>query len=272
MVEEMRRMASFGTRLRELAPRLSSRLALKAGSRGKFRWNQFNWGQFVVLAAFCVCAGGLFAFASIMDEMMEGDTGTFDSALLLALRNPADSADPIGPPWLEIMFRDFTSLGSHAVLGLIGVIALGYLLMQRKLLSAAMLVVSFAGGMILSGVLKLGIARPRPDLVAHLVDVQTASFPSGHAMLSAVCYLTLGALLAGVAEQRRSKAYILGTAVALTAVVGFSRIYLGVHWPTDVLAGWCLGAAWAMACWLAVRGILLWQNRRRGGVVAPPLG
>jgi undecaprenyl-diphosphatase len=248
-------MVSFGSRLRAAPSRV----------RLKFRWRDFSWGQFVVLSAVCVCAGGLFAFAHIMDEMMEGDTGAFDQALLLALRNPADHADPIGPHWLEIMFRDFTSLGSHAVLTLIGVVALVYLLMQRKMLSAAMLVVSFAGGMVLNSVLKLGFARPRPDLVAHLVEVQTASFPSGHAMLSAVCYLTLGALLAGVAQERRSKAYILGTAVALTAVVGASRVYLGVHWPTDVLAGWCVGAAWAMACWLGVRGILLWQNRRMAG-------
>jgi undecaprenyl-diphosphatase len=94
------------------------------------------------------------------------------------------------------------------------------------------------------------------------VEVHTASFPSGHAMLSAVCYLTLGALLAGVVPARRYKAYILGTAIFLTLLVGGSRIYLGVHWPTDVLAGWCLGAAWAMACWLGVRGILLWRQRR----------
>jgi len=250
-------MAPLGARLRGLAGI-------------KFRWSEFGWGQFVVLAAMFVCAGGLFTFASIMDEMMEGDTHAFDNAVLLALRNPADSADPIGPVWLEIMMRDFTSLGSHAVLGLIGAVAFAYLLMMGKRLSAAMLVVSFAGGMVLNGLLKLGFARPRPDLVAHLVEVHTASFPSGHAMLSAVCYLTLGALLAGVAQQRRFKAYILGVAVGLTVLVGFSRVYLGVHWPTDVLGGWCLGAAWAMACWLGVRGIVLRQNRR--GATQPPSG
>jgi undecaprenyl-diphosphatase len=246
---EMGVMAPFGARLRGLAGM-------------KFQWKDFGWGQFVVLAAVFICAGGLFTFARIMDEMMEGDTHAFDEAILLALRNPADNADPIGPIWLEIMMRDFTSLGSHAVLGLIGAVTFCYLLMLGKRLSAAMLVVSFAGGMALNGLLKLSFARPRPDLVAHLVEVHTASFPSGHAMLSAVCYLTLGALLAGVAHQRRFKAYILGVAVGLTVLVGFSRIYLGVHWPTDVLGGWCLGAAWAMACWLGVRGIVLRQNRR----------
>ena len=245
-------MTSFGARLRALAP------------RGHRHWREFSWAQFVSLAAVCVLAGGLFAFARIMDEVVEGETHGFDQAILLALRNPADRADPIGPLWLEIMMRDYTSLGSHAVLGLMGVLAFGYLLLVGKRLSAGMLAFSFAGGMALNSLLKYGVARPRPDLVAHLVEVHTASFPSGHAMLSAVCYLTLGALLAGVVPARRYKAYILGTAIFLTLLVGGSRIYLGVHWPTDVLAGWCLGAAWAMACWLGVRGILLWTQRRGG--------
>jgi len=246
-------MTSFGARLRALAP------------RGHRHWREFSWAQFVSLAAVCVLAGGLFAFARIMDEVVEGETHGFDQAILLALRNPADRADPIGPLWLEIMMRDYTSLGSHAVLGLMGVLAFGYLLLVGKRLSAGMLAFSFAGGMALNSLLKFGFARPRPDLVAHLVEVHTASFPSGHAMLSAVCYLTLGALLAGVVPARRYKAYILGTAIFLTLLVGGSRIYLGVHWPTDVLAGWCLGAAWAMACWLGVRGILLWMQRRGRG-------
>lgn len=224
---------------------------------------RFSWGQFATLAALLVCAGGMLAFAAIMDEALEGGTHAFDETLLRALRNPADLSDPLGPFWLEIMMRDYTSLGSHAVLLLIGAVALGYIVMLRKWLSATLLTVSFGGGMALNSLLKLGFDRPRPDLVAHLVEVHTASFPSGHAMLSATCYLTLGTLLAGVTQHRRLKAYILGIAIGLTLLVGSSRVYLGVHWPTDVLAGWCLGAAWAMGCWLVLRGWLAWHQRRR---------
>jgi undecaprenyl-diphosphatase len=112
--------------------------------------------------------------------------------------------------------------------------------------------------MLLSTLLKLGFERPRPDLVPHAVVVYTASFPSGHAMLSAVTWLTLGALLMRVEPRRRVKAYVLALAVLTTLLVGASRIYLGVHWPTDVLAGWCIGAAWALMCWLAA----LWLQRR----------
>lgn len=223
---------------------------------------RFGWGQFVTLAALLVCAGGLWAFAVLMGNMAEGETRAFDEAVLLALRNPADTADPVGPYWLEIMMRDFTALGSHAVLMLIGLAALGYILMLRKWLSALLLVASFGGGMALNGLLKQGFDRPRPDLVAHLVEVHTASFPSGHAMLSAACYLSLGTLLAGVTRPRRLKAYILGIAIVLVLLVGCSRVYLGVHWPTDVLAGWALGAAWAMGCWLALR---IWVATRGQG-------
>jgi undecaprenyl-diphosphatase len=102
---------------------------------------------------------------------------------------------------------------------------------------------------VLSSILKLGTDRPRPDLVAHLVEVHTASFPSGHAMLSAVVYLTLGGLLSRVERPWRIKIHLLSVAVILTLLIGVSRVYLGVHWPTDVLAGWCAGATWAMLCW-----------------------
>lgn len=225
--------------------------------------HRFSWGQFVTLAALSVCAGGLWAFAVLVDETMEGETHAFDQAVLLALRQPGDTAEPIGPLWLKIMMRDFTSLGSYAVLLLLGLLALGYIMMLRKWLSALLLVASFGGSMVLNNLLKHGFDRPRPELVAHLADVYTASFPSGHAMLSATCYLTLGTLLAGVAQHRSLKAYILGCAIAIVVVIGISRVYLGVHWPTDVLAGWALGAAWAMACWLLLRAWLGYRAPRQ---------
>lgn len=234
------------------------------------RLRGFSWAQFVMLAALLGCAGSLLGFAALVDQTFEGDTHAFDEAVLLALRNPADAADPIGPFWLEIMMRDFTSLGSHAVLLLIGLLALGYILLLRKPLSALLLALSFGGAMALNGLLKQGFDRPRPELVSHLVEVHTASFPSGHAMLSAACYLTLGTLLAGVTPRRRLKLYIMGAAMLLTLLVGGSRVYLGVHWPTDVLAGWCLGAAWAMGCWMALRLWLSLRARRAAGAEPPP--
>jgi undecaprenyl-diphosphatase len=112
--------------------------------------------------------------------------------------------------------------------------------------------------MLLSALLKDAFGRARPDLVPHGVEVHTLSFPSGHAMLAAATYLTLGALLARVQPHPRVKTYVLTVAAVLTVLIGVSRVHLGVHWPSDVLAGWCVGAAWALLCWMAA----VWLQRR----------
>lgn len=193
-------------------------------------------------------AGGVLLFAELL-EAVKGEPRALDRGVLLLLRNPLDASDPIGPDWLEVIFRDITALGGATVLGLMTIAVTGFLLMEKKRGAALFVLAAVAGGTVLSAILKLAIARSRPDIVPHLVDVHTASFPSGHAMLSAVVYLTLGGLLSRVERPRRVKIYVLSVAVILTLLIGVSRVYLGVHWPTDVLAGWCAGAAWATLCW-----------------------
>jgi undecaprenyl-diphosphatase len=166
--------------------------------------------------------------------------------------------------WLEGAMRDITSLGSVSVLGLITVTVTVYLLLTRRRGTALLIFVAVAGGQALSSLLKAGIDRPRPELVSHLADVASLSFPSGHAMLSAVTYLTLGSMAARFLPGRTTKIYVLALAVLTTVLVGISRIYLGVHWPSDVLAGWCAGFAWAMLCWLAARALQRWRGRIDG--------
>ena len=203
-----------------------------------------------VVATIFIIAASSFLFLKLVSEVREGETHAVDEAILLALRDPADPSNPIGPPWVEVMFRDFTSLGSPSVLSLVTVAAVGYLWLERERATALFVVLAIAGGAALEILLKLGFARPRPELVSHLVDVNSFSFPSGHATMATITYLTLGVLLARVQERRRMKLYVLAVGTFLALLVGITRIYLGVHWPTDVLAGWCLGAAWALACWL----------------------
>lgn len=203
-----------------------------------------------MIAALLVCVGALLGFAELAGEVIEGETHAFDEAVLLALREPADTADPIGPRWVEAAFRDLTALGGTTVLTVVTLVTFGYLLLARKAATALLVFVAVGGGTVLSSLLKSAYQRPRPDVVAHLVEVSSQSFPSGHAMLSAVTWLTLGTLLATVQPTRRLKAYVLGVGIAIAFLVGVSRLYLGVHWPTDVLAGWCIGTAWALACWL----------------------
>ncbi len=219
-----------------------------------FRWPLFripirSMVEARTLIALFITVAAMLLFAEFVDRVVEGDTRAFDESVLLALREPNNLSNPIGPAWLQIMFRDITPLGGYAVVMLISLAVIGYLLMDGKRAAALWVLVSVGGGAVLSNLLKLAIERPRPDLVARLVEVNTTSFPSGHATLAAVTYLTLGALLSRVEARRRAKIYVLTVAVGLTFLIGVSRIYLGVHWPTDVLAGWCVGAAWAMLCW-----------------------
>ena len=154
--------------------------------------------------------------------------------------------------------RDITALGSTVVLALMVLVVVGFLAMTRRAYAALTVLLSVAGGVLVSQGLKLAFARPRPDLVPHGTEIYTASFPSGHAMMAAVVYLTLGALLARTQPSRSVKVYILVVAVVLAVLVGVSRVYLGVHWPTDVLAGWVLGGVWAFGCWL----VMLWLQAR----------
>jgi undecaprenyl-diphosphatase len=213
----------------------------------------------LTLLGVILAAGILFAFARLANAVRRGSTEDFDEWLIIALRTPGDLADPIGPTWFEEMMRDFTALGSTGVLAVVVLAIAGFLAMIRKTHAALFVLVSVASGVLISQTMKWAYARPRPDLVPHGAEVFTASFPSGHSMMAAVVYLTLGALLARTLTDRAVKTYVLFFAVLLTVLVGVSRVYLGVHWPTDVLAGWALGGVWALICllimqWLQTRG------------------
>jgi undecaprenyl-diphosphatase len=205
------------------------------------------------------------AFAGIYDEVREGETLDFDHRILLLFRDPGAPERPWGPPQVESAVRDVTALGGTPLTVLITLAVAGYLAMARKPGAAGFVLVAILGAMCLSYLGKDLIARPRPELVPHAVVVITNSFPSGHATGAAATYLTLGALMARFEPRRRLKAYLLTLAVIIAVAVGLSRLYLGVHWPTDVLAGWSLGAGWALTCWTIARFL-----QRQGQLEAEP--
>jgi undecaprenyl-diphosphatase len=201
-----------------------------------------------ILLVFLAVAGALQLLGKAASEVIEGDTLAFDRAVLLLLRQSSDPATPLGPPWLRQVMVDVTALGSVAVLTIITTLVAGYLGAAKKPALAAFTVGAVAGGALISTLLKFIYARTRPDIVAHLVGTDSTSFPSGHAMNSAVTFLTLAVLLARAETSVAVRRYLISMAIALTLLIGFSRLYLGVHWPTDVAAGWIVGGLWAAGC------------------------
>lgn len=203
----------------------------------------------VVLALLAVIGGG-WLFAELAGEVLEAEKLDVDHAILQALRSAENPEDPLGPRWLELMAEDLTAMGSFTPIFVIVFAVVGYLALIRQWGNALLISASVLGGLGLNHLLKDVFDRGRPEIVPHLVDVSTKSFPSGHAMMSAVVYLTLGALLAQASERRRVKLYVMGLAAFMALSIGTTRLYLGVHYPTDVLAGWSMGLAWAALCWL----------------------
>jgi undecaprenyl-diphosphatase len=206
----------------------------------------------VVLLAMLLVVMGIWGFVELADEVLEGTTQEFDTWAVHVLRQPGRPELPRGPQWLAGAGRDITALGSYAVLSLIVIAVAGFLRLHCLYRTMWLVICASVGGALLNHFLKAFFSRERPDLVP-LVDTMSASFPSGHSMLSALIYLSLGALLAQTTLRRRIKAYFLTVALVLTFLVGLSRIYLGVHYPTDVLAGWTIGLVWALGCWLVAR-------------------
>lgn len=200
-----------------------------------------------------IIAGGLAAFLLLTSLVESGILTNFDTALLRAFRNPTDPALPLGPHWLERAMTDITTLGGTVVLTLTTLFAFIVLLILHQRKSACLLLCTIFGGFLVNRALKAIIARPRPDVVPHLVEISSLSFPSGHAMMAMIAWLTIGTLLAQQTASAVLKRYIFVFAVFLSVLIGVSRLYLGVHWPSDIVAGWTLGGTWVVAMWLVAR-------------------
>lgn len=206
----------------------------------------------VLLAALSIVLG-IWAFALVTEDVIDGDTQRFDRAIMTALRQTGNPAKLVGPAWMETVVRDLTALGGVAVLVLLVAAVAGILLLVRRTGMLWLVLAATLGATLLNTGIKWIVARPRPQFVPKLTDVSSASFPSGHSAMSAAVYLTLAALLAQIVTRRRLRLYFVMVALLLTVLVGFSRVALGVHYPSDVLAGWATGLVWALLCWIAAR-------------------
>jgi undecaprenyl-diphosphatase len=223
--------------------------------------------EVAVLVGILVPVAGSWAFILLADRVVEGRTQRIDDRILVALRRPGDPSRLIGPSGLAESARDITALGGVTILVLVTTVVAGYLLLDRKYRASAFVLAATGGGTLVGAALKGVFDRPRPTVVPHLMPAHHTSFPSGHSMMSAVVYLTLGMLLIPLMARRRLRFYVLMVAIVLTGLVGASRVLLGVHYPTDVLSGWCAGIVWACLCWWVERRL-----QRRGAVERPATG
>jgi undecaprenyl-diphosphatase len=203
----------------------------------------------LIAMAVVACAAAIGLLAAIGFAIDHGRQFHFDSAIMLAMRQPGAPDRPAGPWWLPLAMRDLTALGGETVLTLAMTLVTGFLLVSRRHLTAGLLVAGAMSGSIAVAIIKTAVGRPRPTLIDHLTQVASYSFPSGHSANSAVIYLTLALTVSQVIPGVAARRYVIGAAALIVILIGISRVYLGVHWPSDVLAGWCFGALWALMWW-----------------------
>jgi undecaprenyl-diphosphatase len=201
--------------------------------------------MFSLQPRFLIPLAAAFTFLGLAIFIASGRDFTFDTKLVLMLRQAGDPATPLGPAWLREAMRDVTALGSFVGLGLMTIAAALTLWLCSHRPLAVGLVVSVLSATLVSTLLKIAIGRERPDIVEHVALTFTASFPSGHAFLSAVTLLCIAGFVGLSARREHITRLCIILAWVMIVLIGVSRVYLGVHWPTDVLAGWCLGVAWS---------------------------
>ena len=220
------------------------RALLEHGRRGFEFLTRHGW---LPIVALLLALGGLFAILGLTEEVIEGETTTIDRRLFQIIAGRYQKLGPVG----QEAWRDLTALGGSTVIFLLTAGVVIFLLLRRQWRSAGFLLASVVGGLVISSLLKYWINRARPDLFEHGSHTITASFPSGHATNAAVAYLAIAILLTKLVESMRMKAYILAGGLLVPLLVGFSRVALAVHWPTDVLGGWLIGLTWGLLVYAA---------------------
>jgi undecaprenyl-diphosphatase len=225
-------------------------------------WNHLTtlWDKLdgAILLGMSVLLVAGYVLVQTIDEVIEGESDWVDHAIVRMIAS-LDS-----PKWFEEIMRDCTAFGGTFVLSMV-TIAVGVFLIIRKQYHALVFVLmAVVGATILSLSLKGFFHRDRPMILEHRSHTMTSSFPSGHAMLSAAVWLTLAVLLSRLDKSPFMKGYFIAVGLFISFMTGVSRVWLGVHWPTDVLAGWMAGSIWAVLCFFFIRYL---QSR---GKVEPP--
>ena len=211
-------------------------------------------GIFLV-AGLLIAIAGTAAFVALASEVREGDTQGFDEAVIKWMGAHHS-------PLVDKVMIEVTALGTGTTVLMIVAIAALFLTLTQHKYSAILLLVATTGGLVLNGVLKLGFERPRPSIFVPVVHTVSSSFPSGHAMSSAIVYGTVAYLAARLHRRRWARWLVMMFALVVIALISLSRMYLGVHYPSDVLAGVIIGLAWAGFCMATLEAIQRYALRR----------
>ncbi len=206
-----------------------------------------------LLAVIVLVGAAVWGVLFLRSEIGEGETTGFDRALILALRQSVDPNKLRGPAWLHETARDITALGGFTVLGLVALAAVAVLLVYGRRRQAVVFAVAAVCAQVIAEAVKHVVGRPRPAFVLQYDLIASSSFPSGHSMMAPAIYFTLASIVAAGELRPAARVLLMVGSVALVLAIGVSRVYLGVHWPTDVLAGWTLGSAVALLAWVALR-------------------
>ncbi|MBW4546668.1 MAG: phosphatase PAP2 family protein [Symplocastrum torsivum CPER-KK1] len=229
-------------------PKLSRELILALPSR--VREHLLPLLLTIRVAGFLLAALGLWLFSAIADEILDKESFTFDKEILLTLKE-------LHTPVLDKVMLGFTFLGEPVILLIVCLVIGTWLLTRGQRSQATILIIAAAGAIALNNLLKVLFGRARPMLWERVVDVGQYSFPSGHAMISMVIFGIIGYLVSSKFPLWRIG--IISLTILLVTGIGLSRLYLGVHWPTDIVAGYAAGLVWLITC---IFSLQVWQERR----------
>ncbi len=213
-------------------------------------------GDIKIILVILFVAFALYLFIEFSSEMAEGELTAIDNIILQALRNPQNPKELIGPPGLLAFMQSVSYLGGIYVLSAVSTIAAMFFMLKKRTRTCLLFILSVTSGSALMVLLKYVFDRPRPDIVPHLGEFSLGSYPSGHSMVSAIVYLTIGALLARSTKSLKMRAIYLSIAGVFVFLIGISRAFLGVHYPSDILAGWCAGVIWSALSYLLAKFLL----------------